>query len=128
MPAPNTPAPYIPGSLTSKIQQFIEATSSTTAYTQRSHCHCSLLNTNVVATFLEEATQYVPPMKRDAGLHHLAQRLQLWPGDMAMELQRDALIAINLLEKYIQQALLTEPNYVTKSNTGYPKEQILMRW
>jgi len=63
-------------------------------------------------------------MKRDSGLCDLAQRLHLWPGDMAMELQRDALTAFNLLEKYTQQALLTEINYVTNSNTDYPKEQI----
>jgi hypothetical protein len=55
-----------------------------------------------VATFLEEASKYVPPMKRDAGLRDLAQRLHLWPGDMAMQLQRDAVQAIDLLEKYIQ--------------------------
>jgi hypothetical protein len=111
----NSATSYLPGSLPNKIQQFIEATSDTNAYYQRSHSHPSLVNAYIVASFLEEAGQHVPPMKRDAGLRDLAQRLHLWSGDMAMEFQRDALQAIELLEKYIQQSLTTELKFIEKS-------------
>jgi len=106
---------YHLGSLPKKIKDFIEASSDTVANTQRSHSHHSLVNAYMVATFLEEANQYVPPMKRDAGLRDLAQRLHLWPGDMAMQLQRDALQAIGLLEKYVEQILTEELRFVQRT-------------
>jgi hypothetical protein len=106
---------YLPGSLPKKIKDFIEASSDTDAYRQRSHSHHSLVNTYMVATFLEEANQYVPPLKRDAGLRDLAQRLHLWPGDMATQLQRDALQAIGLLEKYVEQILTEELKFVERT-------------
>ncbi len=110
-----TPGSYQLGSLPSKIKKFIEVSSDAEAYRNRSHSHHSLLNAYMVAIFLEEASQYVPPMKRDAGLRDLAQRLHLWPGDMAMQLQRDSLQAIELLEKYIQQSLTEELRFVERS-------------
>jgi hypothetical protein len=103
---------YQRGYLPSKIQQFIEATSETNAYRLRSHSHHSLLNAYRVATWLEEASQSVQALKRDAGLRDLAQRLHLWPGDIATELQRDALRAVILLENYIRDGLATELQYV----------------
>jgi hypothetical protein len=103
---------YQRGYLPSKIQQFIEATSETNAYRLRPHSHHSLLNAYRVATWLEEASQSVQALKRDAGLRDLAQRLHLWPGDMATELQRDALRAVILLENYIRDGLATEIQYV----------------
>jgi hypothetical protein len=118
-PKLNTTSTYHLGSLPKKIKQFIEASADTDAYHQRSHSHHSLLNAYMVATFLEEASQYVPPMKRDAGLRDLAQRLHLWPGDMAMQLQRDALQAIDLLERYIQQSLAEELKYVERSSVTW---------
>jgi hypothetical protein len=111
-----TPASYQLGSLPSKIKKFIEVSSDADAYRNRTHSHHSLLNAYMVATFLEEASQYVPPMKRDAGLRDLAQRLHLWPGDMAMQLQRDSLQAIELLERYIQQSLTEELRFVERSS------------
>ena len=116
---PNSTPSYHLGSLPNKIKQFIEASSDTNAYHHRSHPHHSLLNAYIVATFLEEASQYVPPMKRDAGLRDLAQRLHLWPGDMAMQLQRDALQAIDLLERYIQQSLGEELNFIERSSDAW---------
>lgn len=107
---------YLQGSLPNKIKQFIKAATDTDAYRQRSHSHHSLVNAYMVATFLEEASQYVPPMKRDAGLRDLAQRLHLWPGDMAMQLQRDALQAIELLDKYVQQSLAEELKFIERSS------------
>ncbi|PMD64658.1 uncharacterized protein K444DRAFT_625322 [Hyaloscypha bicolor E] len=115
---PNSVPTYRLGSLPMKIKRFIEASSDTDAYHQRSHSHHSLLNAYMVATFLEEASQYVPPMKRDAGLRDLAQRLHMWPGDMAMQLQRDALKAINLLERYIRQSLAEELKFVERSSAA----------
>jgi hypothetical protein len=111
-----TPTSYQLGSLPTKIRKFIEVSSDADAYRNRSHSHHSLVNAYMVATFLEEASQYVPPMKRDAGLRDLAQRLHLWPGDMAMQLQRDSLQAIELLEKYIQQSLTEELRFVERSS------------
>ncbi|PMD16239.1 hypothetical protein NA56DRAFT_731526 [Hyaloscypha hepaticicola] len=111
-----TPTSYQLGSLPTKIKKFIEVSSDANAYRNRTHSHHSLLNAYMVATFLEEASQYVPPMKRDAGLRDLAQRLHLWPGDMAMQLQRDSLQAIELLEKYIQQTLTEELRFVERSS------------
>jgi hypothetical protein len=112
-----TTTTYQLGSLPKKIKQFIEASSDTDAYRQRSHSHHSLLNAYMVAIFLEEASQYVPPMKRDAGLRDLAQRLHLWPGDMAMQLQRDALQVIELLDKYVEESLTEELKFVERSST-----------
>jgi len=66
----------------------------------------------MVATWLEDASECGPALKRDAGLRDLAQRLHLWPGDIAAELQRDALKALSLLEKYIRDGLATEIQYV----------------
>jgi hypothetical protein len=66
----------------------------------------------MVATWLEDASQPGPALKRDAGLRDLAQRLHLWPGDIAAELQRDALKALSLLDKYIRDGLATEIQYV----------------
>jgi hypothetical protein len=77
----------------------------------------------MIVIFLEEASEYVPPMKRDAGLRDLAQRLHLWPGDMAMELQRDALISIELLEKYVQQSLSTELKFAEKTQISSQYEE-----
>ena len=108
---------YQLGSLPTRIRKFIEVSSDADAYRNRSHSHHSLVNAYMVATFLEEASQYVPPMKRDAGLRGLAQRLHLWPGDMAMQLQRDSLQAIELLEKYIQQTLGEELRFVERTPT-----------
>ena len=126
---PSSVPTYRLGSLPLKIKRFIEASSDTDAYHQRSHAHHSLLNAYMVATFLEEATQYVPPMKRDAGLRDLAQRLHLWPGDMAMQLQRDALKAIDLLESYVQQSLTEELKFVERSSAAWdvgdgPQERV----
>jgi hypothetical protein len=112
-----TKTTYQLGSLPKQIKQFIEASSDTNAYRQRSHSYHSLLNAYMVATFLEEASQYIPPMKRDAGLRDLAQRLHLWPGDMAMQLQRDALQAIELLNKYVEESLIEELKFVERSST-----------
>ena len=112
-----TPTSYQLGSLPTRIRKFIEVSSDADAYRNRSHSHHSLVNAYMVATFLEEASQYVPPMKRDAGLRDLAQRLHLWPGDMAMQLQRDSLQAIELLEKYIQQTLGEELRFVERTQT-----------
>lgn len=114
---------YHLGSLPKKIKHFIEASSEADAYHQRSHSHHSLLNAYMVATFLEEASQYVPPMKRDAGLRDLAQRLHLWPGDMAMQLQRDALQATELLEKYVEQTLTEELRFVERSVAQKAEDQ-----
>jgi len=113
---------YHQGSLPKKIGDFIEASSDTVANSERSHSHHSLVNAYMVATFLEEANQYVPPMKRDAGLRDLAQRLHLWPGDMAMQLQRDALHAIGLLEKYVEQILTEELRFVQRMIAPDSKE------
>jgi hypothetical protein len=99
---------YQRGYLPNKIQQFIEATYETNAYQLRSHSHHSLSNAYMMATWLEDASQPGSALKRDAGLRDLAQRLHLWPGDIAAELQRDALKALSLLEKYIRDGLATE--------------------
>jgi hypothetical protein len=72
----------------------------------------SLTNTYMVAMFLEEASKQVPPLKRNAGLRDLAQCLYLWPGDVAMELRRDALIAVELLDRYVRENLGTEIKFV----------------
>ncbi|KAG4434629.1 hypothetical protein IFR05_009893 [Cadophora sp. M221] len=99
-------------SLPTKIQQFIEINSGTSAYQARSYTHQSLVNSYMVATFLEEANQSVPSLKRNSGLRDLAQRLLLWPSDITMELQRDALKAVELLETYIKGSLDAEVKFV----------------
>ncbi|KAH9221759.1 hypothetical protein DL95DRAFT_455117 [Leptodontidium sp. 2 PMI_412] len=112
-----------PLSLPTKIQQFIEVDSCTSAYQQRSYAHQSLVNSYVVATFLEEANQSVPPLKRNAALRDLAQRLLLWPGDITMELQRDALKAVELLESYVKGSLDAEVKFVE----GFELERKMMK-
>jgi hypothetical protein len=78
----------------------------------------------VVATWLEDASQAGPALKRNAGLRDLAQRLHLWPGDIVVELQRDALKALSLLEKYIRDGLATEIQYVVGlSGNGVQNEE-----
>lgn len=109
--------PYTNGSLPKKVREFLEASSDTTAFKQRSHPHRSIINTYMVVTFLEEASESRQPLKRDAGLRDLAQRLHLWPGDVARELQRDALQATELLTNYVKESLATEVKFVDRVST-----------
>lgn len=108
---------YTNGSLPQKVKEFLEASSDTTTFRQRSHPHRSIINAYMVATFLEEASQSHQPLKRDAGLRNLAQRLHLWPGDVARELQRDALKATELLTNYVKESLTAEVKFVHRVST-----------
>jgi hypothetical protein len=108
---------YANGSLPSKVKRFIEVGSDTLSYKTRSHNHRSIINAYLVATFLEEAALCPQSMKRNAGLRDLAQRLHLWPGDIASQLRKDATQAVELLEKYVRDLLNEEMKYANRSAT-----------
>lgn len=104
------------GNLPARIQQFIHTDAETAAYPQRSHPHQSLRNAHTIAVLLEEASRPAPvsALERNAGLRDLAQRLHVWPSDVAVELQRDALLAVRLLEDYVHEALDAELVFVER--------------
>jgi hypothetical protein len=83
------------------------------------------LNAYIVAVFLQGSiVENISPLKRNAGLRDLAQKLHTWPGDINGDMRRDALQAIDLLEQYVRQCLAAEMRYVENIVTNGPDTPI----